>query len=245
MNLDGIISCSRYAFMPNRLKYCGPDKNRDLFEYGAQKIVDGGLTEILAEFQTLYPYLNFIALSNKIADPFDRRAVEAYWIGNSLLENVKMPEFYGHLLYGQGLKKRIDRKSLEYLIGKIPLGARPHHSFHVFNVFTRTGHAALAHTVETMDKCRISWGRIIEIKKDKLVVSAKLLKMENKKLVLVPEQDTEVWREFNDKTFIKNPKIGDRVSIHWNWACEILSPRQVRNLEYYTSQSLKLANLTI
>lgn len=245
MNLDGIISCTRYAFMPNRLKYCGPDKNRDLFEYGAREIVDGGLSEILAEFQTLYPYLNFIALSNKIADPFDRRVVEAYWIGNSFLENVKTPKFYDHLLCGQGLKKRIDRKSLEYLIGKIPLGARPHHSFHVLNVFTRTGHAAVVHTVETMDKCRISWGRIKAIKKEKLVVSSRPLKMENKKIILAPERDAEVLREFNDKTFVENPRIGDWVSIHWDWVCEILSPRQVKNLEYYTNQSLKLANLTI
>ncbi|MDP1629277.1 MAG: DUF6390 family protein, partial [bacterium] len=60
-----------------------------------------------------------------------------------------------------------------------------------------------------------------------------------------PAETIEVWREFDDKAFIKNPKIGDWISIHWDWACEILSPRQVRNLEYYTLQSLNLANLTI
>lgn len=245
MDFNGIIACSHYSYRPNYLKYCGPDKNRDLFEYGAQKIVDQGLVEILSEFETLYPYLRFIALSNRINDPFDRRVVEAYWIGNSLLENVKMSKFYNHLVFDHKLKKRLDPKSLEYLISKIPLGAKPCHAFHVFNVFTRTGHNALAHTIETMDKCRISWGKVTKIYADNLEVLSNPLKIKNGKLVLGPAKKSIIIWKFNNKSFIDNLKVDDFVSIHWDWACEKLAPAQVQNLKYYTNQSLKLINLTI
>ena len=38
---------------------------------------------------------------------------------------------------------------------------------------------------------------------------------------------------------------GDWVSVHWGWACEVLSPKQVANLERYTRLNLAIANQTI
>ena len=39
-------------------------------------------------FEGAYPYLELIASENGIADPLDARVVEAYWLGNDLLEHV-------------------------------------------------------------------------------------------------------------------------------------------------------------
>ena len=42
--LAGQLRFIHYAFMPNRLQYCGGDDNRTLLEYGTAQVVDGGLT---------------------------------------------------------------------------------------------------------------------------------------------------------------------------------------------------------
>lgn len=242
MDSNGLISCARYSFMPNRLHYCGPDKNQNLFEYGIQKIADKGLEEILQEFQTLYPYLKFIAVSNGIKDVFDQRVVEAYWIGNDMLQNIALPEFYDHLLFGQGLKKRLDKKSLDKVIEKIPLGAKPHHSFHVFHVFRRTGNLEIFHTLDSMDNCRISWGKIKKILPDHFVVDYEPLVSKNNRVLLGPLQEKKVIRTFDGKGFVLDAGIGDWISIHWEWACEKISLRQKNNLEMWTKYHLNLFN---
>ena len=38
------------------------------------------------------------------------------------------------------------------------------------------------------------------------------------------------------------PKVGDWVSVHWGYVCEVLTLRQVRNLKYYTELAISLAN---
>ena len=89
LNIDGLARCSRYSFGPNRLHYCGPDKTREIYDYIKEGAGDAGLGLILKEFKTLYPYLRLIAEANNIRNHFDDRVVEAYWIGNELLENVE------------------------------------------------------------------------------------------------------------------------------------------------------------
>ena len=163
-NAQGVLRCARYAFMPNRLSFCGPDKNKEIFDYCRHQTIDQGLNLILKEFQVLYPYLKFIARSNKIRDPFDERVIEAYWVGNSLLENVTKSDLYNHLIDGQQLKKKLNKKLFKKVINEIPLGAKPHHNFHVLSVWKRTGHLDVWHTLSTMDLCRISWGRIKKIR---------------------------------------------------------------------------------
>jgi hypothetical protein len=37
-------------------------------------------------------------------------------------------------------------------------------------------------------------------------------------------------------------KAGDMVSLHWNYACDVLSGRQTRNLSKYTRADLALVN---
>src|SRR3989338_5875958 len=92
--MDGIARCSRYAFGPNRLHLCGPEKNREVLSYMSQNASDEGLKQILREFQTLHPYLVSIAQANRIRDPFDDRVVEAYWIGNELLNAIPAKVFH-------------------------------------------------------------------------------------------------------------------------------------------------------
>lgn len=240
--VSGTILFTRYAFSPNRLKYCGPDANLDLFEYASRNISDNGLVELLSEFEGAYPYLQFIANSNNLKDPFDYRVVEAYWIGNNLLKNVSLNKFYYHLKDRFG--KRIPLKDFGNLTDKIPYGAKPYHAFHVFDIYKKMGGIRgidLGPVLNTINNCKISWGKIIKIEKDFLKVEYQPLLLD-KKLHFGQPETKRIDYKFKNKSFLENPKIGDWVSFHWNWACDILTKAQLNNLQKWTSWHLKIAN---
>ena len=132
---------ARYAFMPNRLTYCGGDDNKALFDYCLAGVTDPGLVALLKQFSGAMPYLRLIARCNLVADPFDPRVVEAYWLGNELLRKVEMRALYDSLRERFG--KQMARSNLELVLGKAPAGACPHHSFHVIEVCPRNGWPAL------------------------------------------------------------------------------------------------------
>lgn len=243
-NHRGILKCARYAFMPNKLSLCGPDKNKDLFCYCVEQKADKGLKLILRDFQVLYPYLELIARSNKIRDVFDEKVVEAYWLGNELLENVVRAKLYRHLIDEQQLKKKLNKKLLEGVIKKIPLGAKPHHSFHVLNVVKRTGNWDIFHTLKTMDLCKISWGRIKEIEKPYFKVEYQPLVFENNQMKLGEPIVQNVLFEINQEGFLKEAEVGKWVSFHWGFACEVISGWQAAYLRKYTQESIGLFNLT-
>ncbi len=236
------MRCLRYSFMPNRLKFCGPDKNSELFGYFQSQQADMGLNLILKDFQTLYSYLKLIARVNRIKDPFDERVVEAYWIGSPLLDNIPKNTLYNHLLDEQQLKKKLNRKLLSKVAEKIPLGAKPHHSFHVINVWKRTGNADAFHTLNSIDLCRISWGKIKKIELPDLIVEYQPLVVENNQLELGQTVDQKIIYSFDREELLKNPKKGDWVASHWGFACEILKKGQVENLKKYTKESIRLVN---
>ncbi len=66
-----------------------PTRPRTLLEYGAAGASDGGLAELARTFEGAWPYLSLIAAANRIDDPLDPRVVEAYWVGNALLDRVR------------------------------------------------------------------------------------------------------------------------------------------------------------
>lgn len=244
-SVDGVSKCARYAFGPNKLRMCGPDMQRELGSYIDANATDAGLNAILGGFRTLYPYLQTIAKANHIADPFDLRVVEAYWLGNQLLETISPNTFYSHLRDVLGLKKKIQPKSFDELTEKLPRGARMHHSFHVFNVYKRTGHFEILHTLESMDACRISWGSVTSITGPKITVDRKPLMVDGHRLYLGPTESVSVVRRLDDDHTFEELSVGDMISMHWGMPCEIITPANVRWLEYYTQKHLQLANQTL
>lgn len=239
--LAGTSRFIRYGFMPNRLRYCGGDDNRTLFEYGLLNAADGGLEALLRRFTGALPYLRLIARTNGIADPFDGRVVEAYWLGNELLERVEVRQLHDALAERFG--KQLQGRTRELVLGKAPAGARPFHAFHVFDVHSRVGE--LDHSLATMDHCRVSWGEVVAVDGVELVVNRTPLILESGKLALGSAVPDRAARQIDGRGFVEEAKPGDYVSIHWGWACEVLSERQLRNLQHYTRYHLALANQTL
>ena len=88
--LPGALLFVRYAYPPNRLGYCGPADSLAFREYGIAGVVDAGLVRLAQAFSGAWPYLELIAGATGIRDPLDRRVVEAYWVGNRLLDTVPL-----------------------------------------------------------------------------------------------------------------------------------------------------------
>ncbi|MCL1594496.1 MAG: DUF6390 family protein [Actinomycetia bacterium] len=99
----GAALFARYAFPPNIHGFCGPTDT---------ELVDGLLTahgeaeiaHIVQQFEGAWPYLELIAGCNGL-DPLDRRVVEAYWVGNDLLDHIDL------LTWGNSLMDRFRHRS--------------------------------------------------------------------------------------------------------------------------------------
>jgi hypothetical protein len=242
---SGALLFGRYAFPPNRLGYCGPDDHKSLFEYVTAQQTDGGLLDLERRFDGAYPYLRLIARANGISDPFDRRVVEAYWIGNEYLERVEASPFFESLK--ERFAQRMDARAFGWLTSELARGARPHHNFHVFDVYRRAGlmrddKATIG--VDRMERCRISWGRVVAVEGAELVVERPALALREGKLVLTEPQVMRITRQIDGRGFADGAGVGDMVSIHWDWVCEVLTPVALARLVANTRRALAQANAT-
>ena len=243
---SGALLFGRYAFPPNRLGYCGPNDHQALFEYVTSGTSDGGLLDLERRFDGAYPYLRLIAQANGIADPFDRRVVEAYWIGNALLEGVEASPFYQSLKERFG--NRMDTRTFSWLTSELEHGARPHHNFHVFDIYRRAGlmrdrGANIA--LDRMDRCRISWGEVVAAEGAELVLRRPALTLVNNKLALAEPETIRIARQIEGRGFADGARVGDTVSIHWDWVCEVLSPSALARLQRSTRRAMAQANATL
>ena len=244
MNKKGLLLCARYSVAPNFFGYCGPDKNSNLVDHIRENVGDREVESILSEFETLSLNLKLIAAENKIPDMFDERVVEAYWVGNSLLKHISSSSYAALLLEKFHLPVKLGEKGFRSVKGKI-LGYRlyPHHSFHVFNIFKRTGHDPSFHTLRTMDECRIGWGQVTE-KNGGTTYSVRAIPLElhESKLRFGKPTIRMISIDYREKKIIREPRIGEWVSFHWGRICDIISEHQARQLSFYTRQAAAFFN---
>jgi len=245
--VSGPVLFARYAFGPNRLGYCGPEAVRELFELGtAAQPDEPALRQLARGFDGAWPYLELIAGANRIGDPLDRRVVEAYWLGDDLLDAVR-PDALGESLAAR-FRPRLRPDGWRWLAAKPAGGAVPVHAFHVLDVFPRVGllrSGSADRIVETMDACRIRWGRVIERDGEWLVVNVVPLRLAAGRLAFGPPRPERVqaWRDGG--SFVSGVAVGDVVSVHWSFACDQLGPRELDGLIRWTSHELAIANETI
>ena len=60
--------------------------------------------------------------------------MEAYWIGNDILERIAPNEFYDHLKHR--FEKKFSKEHIKKLFDTKTFAAFPHHALHVFNAFS-------------------------------------------------------------------------------------------------------------
>lgn len=244
--IAGLLLFARYAYAPNRLGYCGSDDHQALFGYLTEGKTDGGLAQLAQRFEGAYPYLRLIARVNRLDDPFDRRVVEAYWIGNAMLDRVGAAPFFEALK--ARFQPRMKARDFSWMTSNLPTGAKPHHNFHVFDVYRRAGllrdeRATVA--LERMDQCRISWGRVLFAEGAEVAVERSPLVLRDGKLALGMPVVVRVLRQVDGRGYLDDFQHGDTVSIHWDWACDRIDGPALGQLVRATRRAIAHTNLTL
>jgi len=235
--MNGIELASRFSYITNSLRFCGPSEaHKQFLQYLDKKDNEEEVKNLLLKFESLRPYFTSIAEKAKL-DCFDYKVIEAYWIGNNLLDNFNdkdMKEVILKLTF-RGLPSSIGGK----LIHNMPSGLMPHHNFNVMYVGVGMTTKSVETNIQNMDNCRISWGKVLEVIDDKLLVQTNsLIKKNNKFELKENETKTAVFL----KQMLPDIKKNDIVALHWGFAPLILTQEQAKNLEKYTERILGVLN---
>jgi hypothetical protein len=241
--LPGPILFVRYAFPPNYHGSCGPPDSHNLFAYGAHGIVDNGLRDLARQFAGAWPYLELIAMRAGLSDPLDRRVVEAYWIGNPLLDRV------GVRPMGDSMDERFrirTGRQFTRLAESVVAGGMPHHSYHVFCIYPWVGllgdDRRYRQALMVLDRCRIRWGQVRQVLPAQLVVESRPLVFEGGRLLLGEPRLETVERTLDGQGLVDEFAVDDWVSLHWEWVCDRLTLRQLTALRHYTRLHLDIVN---
>ncbi|MDG6907026.1 MAG: hypothetical protein JRN20_14735 [Nitrososphaerota archaeon] len=241
----GALLHAKHAFMPNKLGYCGPDDRGAILRHLQESSIDDNLVATLKNFEAAYPFIHLIGKSNGL-QPFDRKVTEAYWIGNELLGNVAPEEFYNFSL--RDLKKK-NSTEIKNLFLNLRDRAMPHHTFYVISTaisvisdFHHSSNRDPTKISEVMDNCRISWGEVLNVEKDSLLVKYRPLQLVDGLVALTKKSVKKKVKYDQTVPPFENVSPGDFVSIHWNFACEVLSEAQVDNIRKYTQRDASSTN---
>jgi hypothetical protein len=238
---SGLQLFARYAYPPNERGYCGPDDHLALLEYRTAGVVDAGLAELAKAFHGPWPYLKLLAEKTGAGSPFSRRIVEAYWVGNELLDQVGVLDF-GNTIE-ERFRHRVGRNWLR--IAETVPGGVPHHSFHVFATYPWVGlltESDRGEPLEILDRCRIRWGRVEAVAADTAVVKSRSLTWDGKRLELGTAQLETVTMAVGGLGFTEPLQPGEWVSMHWSWICDRLTPRQLADLKRFSIRQLAMTN---
>jgi hypothetical protein len=231
--MQGLKIAALYSFPPGRFGLCGmgEELSHEIFDFlKGEKVAN--IKKILETFEGSLFYYKLIARENKISDYFDKRVVRAYWIGNELLEKLRISKL--REMVAKNFKK-------SKLAEKLPENSRAHHSFHV--LLAGPMKKDLIMTEGMKDLCKISWGKVLKIEDCKLqianlVVEYQPLLKEKKWFLGKPIKRRIFWF----KSILPKVKIGDIVSFHWDLVLEKLTKKDLENLKKYTQWSVEIAN---
>lgn len=230
---DALLLAARFSMIHSQLKHCrDDDASQILYDYVVNGKNREKAADFLLRFSSVMPYLELIASKNgKKALDYD--VIEAYWIGNGLLDNIS----------SEDIKKMIADKfselppeAAEELLANIPSSAAPNHNFQILHAHSILG--KVAPKLRNADKCRISVATVKKVLDDKMVVSHKPFIVEEKiRFGDIEEKEIEY-----DKGFLSEVKAGDKVAMHWDFPVCILTDEQARNLDKYTEKNVEAMN---
>ncbi|MEI7604101.1 MAG: DUF6390 family protein [bacterium] len=229
MDDSGLKLCAYFAGKPNAMHYCGTDSAINSI---SDCIVSGNcssLREEYSHFKALYAYLKLYGEKFGL-DYFDKKIIEAYWIGNELLEQFDRNDFFTLLdnLESNGAPKLFIYEQREKF-EKVNVRFIPHHAFNVTFIGVGNVTGSVEYNIENINNCLIRYGNISNIDDDKVTVNTYKYQIENTILI---RKNCEEELGLN-KTFFPYVKIGDSVAFHWKDLCNILNDDEKSRLDEY------------
>lgn len=235
---DGAVLFGRYAFPPNELGYCGPDRANELLERVAAGASGPALAEVARGFEGAWPYLELISECLG-RDPLDPVVVRTYWLGGAELERCGGRRFADSL--ETRFRPRLSRLEFERLAAGVFAGATPHHNFHVFGVYPWVGlmrGGMGGEPLTVLDRCRIRWGQVVDVLDETAVVASRPLTWDGRQLGLgAPRAETARLRR-GGHALAHEVRPGDWVALHWDWVCDRLDPAHLAHLQRSTAVEL-------
>ncbi len=232
--MSGASLFARYAFPPNELGYCGPDGAEVLLEHSGPEGDEIEVARRARKFDGAWPYLEIIAAASGITDPLDERVVEAYWIGNDLLDAVDpvaCAEELRSRFHGQVTSKLGEAEA-----------ALPHHSYHVFGVYPWVGMLGRGNdavALSVLERCRIRWGTVRALDGERVTVSSQPLALLDGALGLGELREESVRWSVGGRSSVSGLTEGDTVSLHWDWVCDTVEAGQVAALQRWSKIALR------
>ena len=239
--MQGIKLAAIYSYPPSSLHLCGvqnPQTVNILNDYLSENNIDEkGVRQVLRQFEAAYPYYELIAKINGIGDPLSFEVVEAYWLGNDLLNQVTKKDLQ-ELIFNQFQRPGLlSAKDARKRANEVPEKAIPHHSFHVLILGSVTGRVQFQGKL--YDLCCVNSAEVIEVKKASLKVKRSPLAVKDGKFVFQKSKEQTIdWSQ----KILPKIKVGNIVSTHWNQACQIISPDKAKEISRYTQINIEAVN---
>ncbi len=232
--VSGAELFARYAYPPNELGYCGPDDASVLLRRDSAD-AEQDIARHARQFEGAWPYLEIIAAAAGITDPLDERVVEAYWIGNDLLDNVD-PES----LVAQLQERFVGQTGASWVPGLA------HHSFHVFAVYPWVGLLRRGTgndvALSVLQQCRIRWGKVVAVRGERVEVLSQPLVLADGVLALGAAREESAAWSVQGRSLLSSVSVGNCVALHWDWVCDVLSAEQLAALEQRSADQLDRTN---
>ena len=228
----------QYSFATNRLSYCGPENAFQAFQaFVVRPSPEQAprIRQLLEGFTGLNLYLDLIASANNL-DRFDERVIEAYWLGNELLDSIPFDRFKGALSTGL-VRAGLPASIVKEKVARLQPSFNAHHSFHVLYINFIT--PKVEKIIENLNQCLSLAGKVLEVKGNRLQVASRRLVQSGAAFAFEP-----CVKEV-ENPFIEEPQANELVSFHWDVAVERLSFTQAAALQKYTQVNLETVNSLI
>ena len=228
MSTEGSLAFARYAYPPNELGYCGPAGASAMLSPNAAAEID----RRARQFEGAWAYLEFIAESCGLDDALDERVVEAYWIGNDLLEQCDPAALHRRL--ADRFKGQIGGTWRD-----ASTRALAHHSFQVFEVYPWARLLATSgnpRALTVLEDCRIRTGYVVAVSGETATVESTPLTWDGFRLSLGTMRRDKVRWSAGGNSLLNGVRAGDTVALHWDWVCDVISADQVAQIELRESR---------
>lgn len=272
MDVRALQLCARFALMPNQLGYCGLDSAPAKFKrlitrqssksaYGrTDKQLVNDVTEELKKFPVLYPYLKTIAEVANL-DKFSYPVIEAYWLGNDLLNQFKMEHY--DLLLKNFAEQGVPDWLVNEMKGKKPKAFIPIHLFNILHVGVGRVTGSVPFNLESVNNCMVRWGQVVSATKlndrsfdqkkqhmitgsrdHKVLVKLKSLELKKETMIKRNNKNSSYNLHITDfqalyiPDFVPDLKVGDKVGVHWGFVAKVLEEKEIVNLEKWTQKIL-------